>query len=169
MHDESLIAARDKFLNVSDEKVSTGRAQHDDQSAQQDRDSSVFAKRDTSCAFGAREQGLHQRSVPLTKDSIDKEALMKMPNGATPINAPREIARGERCLRFSVRDQTSGTFSDVQARDNTDLKACEEQSVVIMKTPGRNVNAGAELVFDMMLNSEFEAAGKGSAFYTIPS
>ena len=47
--------------------------------------------------------------------------------------------------------------------DNTDLKACacEEKSVVIMNTPGQNVNAGAELVFDMLLNSEFEV--------TIPS
>ena len=33
-------------------------------------------------------------------------------------------------------------------RDNTDLKACacEENSVVIMDTPGQNVNAIAELV-----------------------
>ena len=38
--------------------------------------------RDTSRAFDDREQGLHQRSMPLTpetKDSIDKEQLMKMP------------------------------------------------------------------------------------------
>ena len=40
--------------------------------------------------------------------------------------------------------------------------------MVIMNTPGLNVNAVAELVFDMM-NSEFEVAGRSSAFYTIPS
>ena len=39
-------------------------------------------------------------------------------------------------------------------RDNTDLKACAcaDQPVVITNTPGQNVNAGAELVVDMMLN-----------------
>ena len=41
--------------------------------------------------------------------------------------------------------------------------------MVIMNTPGQNVNAVAELVFDMMMNSEFEVAGRSSAFCTIPS
>ena len=55
-------------------------------------------------------------------------------------------------------------------RDNIDLKACAcvEKSVVIMNTPGQNVNAIAELVFDMMMNGGLEVAG-GSAFCTIPS
>ena len=44
-------------------------------------------------------------------------------------------------------------LSDVPARDNTDLKTCREQSVVIMNTPGQNVNDVAELVFDMLMNS----------------
>ena len=56
----------------------------------------------------------------------------------------------------------------VPARDYTDLKACEEQSVVNMNTPGQNVNEFAELVFDMMFHSEFEVAGR-SAIYTNPS
>ena len=43
-------------------------------------------------------------------------------------------------------------FSDVQARASTDLKACEEQFVVIMNTP-----------------SEFEVTGRRCAFHTIPS
>ena len=55
-------------------------------------------------------------------------------------------------------------LSDVPARDDTDLKACEGQSVVIMNTPGQNVNDVAELVFDMMLHGEFEVAGRRCAF-----
>ena len=39
-----------------------------------------------------------------------------------------------------MREQTSAASSDVPARDYTDLKACEEQFVVIMNTPGQNVN-----------------------------
>ena len=51
--------------------------------------------------------------------------------------------------------------------DNTDLNpcTCEDKSVVIMNTPGQNVNAGAELVFDMMLKSEFEVTGRSIEFY----
>ena len=60
-------------------------------------------------------------------------------------SAPREGARRQRCLRFS-------------ARGNIDLKDWAEQPVVI-----------SELVFDMMLYSEFEVTDKSSAFYTIPS
>ena len=60
-------------------------------------------------------------------------------------------------------------LSDVPARDNTDPKACEEKSVVIMNTPGQSVNAVAELVFDTMMNGRFEVAGRRCAFYTIPS
>ena len=37
LHDESVIAVRDKFLDVSDEMVPAGQAQHDDQSEQRDR------------------------------------------------------------------------------------------------------------------------------------
>ena len=39
---------------------------------------------------------------------------------------------------------------------------------MIMNTSGQNVNAVADLVFDM-LHSDFRATGKSSAFYTIPS
>ena len=64
--------------------------QNDDQSVQQDRGRLArLPVRDTSRAFKAREQGLRQRSVPLTpetKVSIDKEQLMKMPEKATLIN-----------------------------------------------------------------------------------
>ena len=59
-------------------------------------------------------------------------------------------------------------LSDVPTRDDTDLKACEEQSVVIMNTPGQNVNDFAELVFDLS-HSELEAAGRSIELYTIPS
>ena len=51
------------------------------------------------------------------------------------------------------------------ARDNTDLKTCREQSVVIINTLGRS-NDVAELVFDMMLNSE---SGRMCALCTVPS
>ena len=43
-------------------------------------------------------------------------------------------------------------LSDVPPRDDTDLKTCGEHSVVIMNTPEQNVNAVAELVFDMKMN-----------------
>ena len=73
----------------------------------------------------------------------------------------------------TLRAQTVCTEAEMledSQRDNTDLKACacEERSVVIMNTPGENVNATAELVFDMMMNGGLEVAGR-SAFYTIPS
>ena len=71
LQDESVIAVRDKVLDVSGEKVSAGQAQHDaqhdeqpqhdDQSVQQDRWSSVCANSVTSCAFDARDQGLHRQ------------------------------------------------------------------------------------------------------------
>ena len=38
LHDESVVAVRDKFPDVSDEKVSAGQPQHDDQSNQYDHD-----------------------------------------------------------------------------------------------------------------------------------
>ena len=60
-------------------------------------------------------------------------------------------------------------LTDVPARDNTDLKTCGEQSVVIMNTPGQNVNAVAELVFDTMLHSGFEVTGRRCAFEANPS
>merc|ERR1712136_303096 len=53
---------------------------------------------------------LHVPLTPETKDSINKELLMKMPKGATLINtgAQRWFTR-QRCLRFSAHDQTSAT------------------------------------------------------------
>ena len=38
-----------------------------------------------------------------------------------------------------------------------------------MNTPDQNVKAIAELVFDMMLHSGFEVAGRRCALYTNPS
>ena len=58
---------------------------------------------------------------------------------------------------------------DVPPRVNTDPKTCSEQSVVIMNTPGQNVNALAELVLDMMLHSGLEVAGRRCPFHTNPS
>ena len=49
---------------------------------------------------------------------------------------------------------------EVSQRDNTNLKACEEKSVVIMNTHCLRVNTIAELVFDMMLQSELEVTGR---------
>ena len=68
------------------------RPQHDDQSVRPDRGrfARLLVVSDTSCAFDARDQGLHQQSVsltPETKDSINEESLM----------------------RFQVREQTSVT------------------------------------------------------------
>ena len=59
-------------------------------------------------------------------------------------------------------------LSDVPERDDADLKACDEQSVVIMNTPGHNVNDVAELVFHLTLHGELEGTGRSSAFHTIP-
>ena len=46
----------------------------------------------------------------------------------------------------------------------TDLKACEEKSVVIVNTPDQNANAVEELVFAMTITSGFEVADKSTAF-----
>ena len=59
-------------------------------------------------------------------------------------------------------------LSDVPARDDTNLKACEEQSMD-HKRSGQNVNDVAELVFGMMLHSEFEVAGRSIELHTNPS
>ena len=179
LHDESLNAVRDKFLDASDDEVSDEDGlpvpQHDDQSVQQAREGSLHRRglprqpaRDSSRVFDAGNRGLRQRNVPLTpeindsinavcltpetKDSIDKEPRMKMPKSITLINA----ARPERV--HEARDAevlTARTdFYYVPVRDDTDQKACEGQSVVIMNTPGQNVNDFAELVFDMVSHSE---------------
>ena len=89
LYDESVIAVRDEFLDVSDEKVPAGQAQFDDTRSMTIKANNKIV-RDTSCAFDVKDQGLRQRSVlltPETKDSINGESLM----------------------RFSVRDQTSVT------------------------------------------------------------
>ena len=39
-----------------------------------------------------------------------------------------------------------------ESRDNTDLPACEEKSVVAMNTLDQNANAVEELVFALTLN-----------------
>ena len=76
-------------------------------------------------SYGSQHVTFHVPLTLETKVSIDKELLMKMPKRATLMNAA------------------------CPARDNTDLKTCGEQSVVIMSTPGQNVNVVAELVFDV--------------------
>ena len=81
---------------------------------------------------------------------------------------PGEVLEAEMLEVLSARTNFC-CLSDVPARDNTDLKTCGEQSVVIINTPGQNVNAVAELVFDMMLRTGFEVAGRRCAFYTNPS
>ena len=51
------------------------------------------------------------RLTPETKDFIKKDVLMKVPKSTTLINAARQerVHAGERCLRFSAREQTSIT------------------------------------------------------------
>ena len=106
----------------------------------------------------------------MTRNSIDKEQLMKMPKRATLIKVAclEEVFEAEMLEVLCARTDFCH-LSDVPARDNTDLKTCREQSVVIMNTLGQNVNAVAELDLDMMLHSEFEVAGRRCAFHTIPS
>ena len=87
--------------------------------------------RDISRAFDAGDEGLRQRDDH--EDAEEKHADRC---------APREGARGERRLWFSGREQTSVTLP---ALSNTNLKACEEQSVVIMSSPGHNVDVVARL------------------------
>ena len=94
---------------------------------------------------------LHVPLTPDTKDSIDKEQPTKMPKISTLINAARPERVHETSEVLSARPEFR-YLSDVPVRDNTDLKICREQSVVIMNTPCQNVNDDAELVFDMMKN-----------------
>ena len=127
--------------------------------------------RDTSCAFDARDQGLHQRSVrlmPETKDAINEESLMRFSvrdqtSVTSPMRHPRTPKNATLINAARPKRVHEAEMLEDSQRDNTDLKACacEEKSVVIMNTPCQNVNASAALVFDMMLNSEFEV--------TIPS
>ena len=147
---------RRKILDVSDEKASD-----EDDCLSRSMTIKTYNKIVASCDYQYNDQGLHQRSVPLTpetKDSVDEGSLMRfsvreqtsvtspmrhpsMPKSATLINAATGCTEAE-------------MLEDSQ-RDNTDLNACArvEKSVVIMNTPGQNVNAAAELVFDMMLHS----------------
>ena len=99
--------------------------------------------------------------VPLTpesKDSINEESLMEMRSRRCRREPHWSTLRAQRgCTRREIHEvlcaRTAFCYlSDVPARDNTDLKTCEEQSVVIMNTPDQNVNDVAELVFDMMMN-----------------
>ena len=93
---------------------------------------------------------VHVRLTPETKDSIDKDVLIK---DSEEYHADqRSAARPERCTLAEMLEVLSARtdfyyLSDVPARDYTDLKACEEQSVVIMNTPRPNDNDFAELVF----------------------
>ena len=85
LHDESVIAVRDNFLNASDDEVSD--------------DDGCLSRSMTIKAYNKLMKGV----TPETKDSIDKEPFMKMSKSTTLINA----ARPERVLRSSVREQTS--------------------------------------------------------------
>ena len=79
--------------------------------------------------------------TPETTESIDKEPLTKMPKSTTPINAARpDIVHeaGDAHEVLSARTDFCH-LSDVTVRDDTDPKACEEQSVVIMNTPCQRV------------------------------
>ena len=54
--------------------------------------------------------------------------------------------------------RTDCFLSDVPARDNTDLKNCREQSVVIMSTAGQNVNVGAQGVTSRQTDNVMQPA-----------
>ena len=163
LHDECVTAVQDKLFDVSDERCRT-------KNGCLSRSMTLTACNKIVRAASAPTVTLHVRLTPETKDSIDKEPLIKMPKRATLTNAarPERVHEAETLEVLSARADF-GYLSDVPARDNTDLKACEESSVVTMHTPEQNVNAVAELVFDMMMTSEFEVAGRSSVFYTMPS
>ena len=110
--------------------------QHNDQCVRPDRDRLArLPARDTSCAFDARDQGVHQRGIA-------HEVLIARTDFCFLSDAPPEHAEechaDQRCApRLGARRQRCLAY------------ACEEKSVVIMNTPGQNVNAVAELVFDI--------------------
>ena len=107
-------------------------------------------------SYGSQHVTRHVPLTPETKDSVN-DMLMKMPKSTTQINAARPGRVHE------ARDACGSQCA------NTDLKACEDKSVVIMSTLDQNVNAVAELVSDMMLHSGFEVAGRRCACHTNPS
>ena len=119
LHDESVIAVRDKLMDVSGVEVSNEEwlpvPQHDDQHVQQGRGRLARLQvRDTSRAFHVGEQGFHQRGIAYG------DALMKMPKRATLINAPHpervheaRDAGGSQC--------ENRLLLPLPARDNTDL------------------------------------------------
>ena len=87
LHDESVIAVRDKFLDASDDEVS-------DEDGYLSRSMTIKAYNKLVkgvCVDEAYRDSLHVTvHVPAeTKDSIDKEPLTKMPKSTTPINAAR--------------------------------------------------------------------------------
>ena len=138
LHDESVVAVRVEFLHVTDDRGRLAR----------------LLVRDTSSAFDARDQGLHQRGIA-------HEVLSARTDFCCLCDAPHDNA--EEChadQRCAPREECRGCLRILS--DNTDLKACsrEEKSVVIMNTPDQNVNVIAELVFDMMLHSEYEVTGR---------
>ena len=82
---------------------------------------------------------------------------------------PDRVHEARDPLRFSAREQTSMTSPMCQRVTDTVHKACEEQSrEVITNFPDQHVNDVVELVFDMMLHSEFEVAGRSIELHTNP-
>ena len=89
----------DKFLDVSDEMVSAGQAQHDDTRSMTIKTYDKLVKgvctgeascdsSDTSYAFDARDQGVHQRKAFDARDQgFHRQG--KMPKSTTLINAAR--------------------------------------------------------------------------------
>ena len=72
LHDERVIAVRDKFLDVSDDEVSgLPVPQHDDQNVQQDHGKSLQPTVILHARSTPEDQGFHQRSVPLTPETKD--------------------------------------------------------------------------------------------------
>ena len=113
----------------------------------------------TKCAFDVRDQGFHWQGTA----HEDAEECHADQHGM-----PRGGVRGRELEVLSARTDFC-YLSDAPARDNADLKTCREQSVVIMNTPGQNVNVVAELVCDMIVHSGFEVALRWCVFYTNPS
>ena len=106
-------------------------AQHDDQSAQQDRDRGVL--------LDYQYVTLPVRLTPETKDSINEESLMRFSvREQTSVTSPMRhpiLPKSATLMRLCAQRRVHETemLEDSQ-RDNTDLKACacEEKSVVIM-------------------------------------
>ena len=70
LHDESVIAVRDKFQDVSDGRVPAGQAQHDDT-----RRMTITANNKTVASSDRQYVILHVPLTPETKDSTNEVCL----------------------------------------------------------------------------------------------